>query len=90
MNTLAGGLGPTSKTTDAILDIFLAQIDDLHVSAGIAHALHKVIEHQFGFTLSSTSGAGNRCQKNGCPRLEESLQYLAGRASIRTIRPALA
>jgi hypothetical protein len=58
MNTLARGLGPTSKTSDAIFDIFLSQIYDLHVSAGIAHALHKVLEHQFGFALASTSGAG--------------------------------
>lgn len=36
----------------------LAQIHHLDFGAGIAHALYKAIEHQFGFALSPTPGAG--------------------------------
>jgi hypothetical protein len=36
----------------------LAQIHHLDFGAGIAHALDKAIEQQFGFALSPTPGAG--------------------------------
>ena len=58
MNALAGGLGRASKATDAIIDSFLTQVYDLDISAGIAHPLDKVIEHQFGFALAPTPGTG--------------------------------
>jgi hypothetical protein len=62
VNTLARGLGPTSEASNAILDIFLAKIYDLDISAGITHALDKVIEHQFGFALAFTPGTGIKCK----------------------------
>jgi hypothetical protein len=62
MNTLAGGLRPAREATDAIFDIFLAQVHYFDLGAGIAHALDELIEHQFGFTLASTTRAGINCE----------------------------
>jgi hypothetical protein len=37
MQTLAGGLCPTGKATDTVIDFLLSKVDDLHFSAGISH-----------------------------------------------------
>jgi hypothetical protein len=58
MNTFSGGLGPAGETSNAILDVFLAQVYNLDFSTGISHPIDKVSKHQFGFALSFTPGAG--------------------------------
>jgi hypothetical protein len=58
LNALARSLGPARKATDTVFNLFPSQLHDFNLSAGVAHALDKVIEHQFCFALASAAGAG--------------------------------
>ena len=62
VDTFARGLGPACEATDTILYILLAQIHDFDLCADIPHTSDKMIEHQFGFALASTPGAGVKCK----------------------------
>jgi hypothetical protein len=58
VNTMTGGLRPAREATDAIFDVFLAQVHDIDRSSGIAHPLYKMIKHEFGFALTPNTRTG--------------------------------
>ena len=61
MNTLAGGPGPAGITSDAIFYGLAAQLNDFNFSTGILHAFNQGGEHQAGFALPLSPGAGIKC-----------------------------
>ena len=58
LNTLAGGFAPACKTAETMVYFLLAKVYNLYIGASFAHALHQMVEHEFGFALAAGSRTG--------------------------------
>ncbi len=56
MDADPGSFGPACETADAILDCFLAQMDRLHLSAGVAHSSTRASNSIPVFVIPSIRG----------------------------------